>query len=73
MVSEIEVAVRLLQEVQKVAKKLHLVASVMLSHTSYIICLLRYNMHDDRKRICGSAITIGGAVACVLQFQVRLS
>ena len=28
--------VRLLQEVQKVAKKLHSVASVMLSHTSHI-------------------------------------
>ena len=50
MVSEIEVAVRLLQEVQKVAKKLHLVASVMLSHTSYIICLLRYNMHVVPKK-----------------------
>ena len=29
-------SVRLLQEVQKVAKKLHSVASVMLSHTSHI-------------------------------------
>ena len=28
--------VRLLQEVQKIAKKLHSVASVMLSHTSHI-------------------------------------
>ena len=33
-VSKVEVTVRLRQEVQKFAKKLHSVASVMLSHTS---------------------------------------
>ena len=33
--------VRLLQEVQKVAKKLHSVASVMLSHTSHIIYFIK--------------------------------
>ena len=34
-------SVRLLQEVQKVAKKLHSVAFVMLSHTSHIIGLIK--------------------------------